>query len=131
MKTLLLTLLFCVPVIAQSDLSKFDVVGKNGISAYLVQTPIKKEKEKVDFVLLVAKIIESTDDVLTLDPKNYVELHMNADCKRRTYRVLSQKGRADGVARESKGSDAVYTAKPETAIEDVLIFVCKEVSVSI
>lgn len=107
------------------DLSKYDPIGVSGGNGYLVRKDIKRDGDRVDFILMIARLVEDVTDKVILDGDNWTEANLLADCKKKTYQRIRARGIKEGTKFESKEKSEVIVAEPGTRGFQVLEFVCK------
>jgi hypothetical protein len=124
MKTLILILALALTSFAQNpDLSKFEVVGIAGDTAFLVSKDRKVKKRTIEFALLIAEA--NTEGAgLSLNPNNYMLAPVEGNCEDMTYSAGKKTGKKHG---EPYSEDATKNrpAPIDSRIWQVLSFVCK------
>lgn len=123
MKTLLIILLLAIPVLAQPDLSRYEVVGTSDDTAFLVSKDRTTKKHSIEFSLIIAQAAMG-DDGLALNPNNYMMATVIGNCSEMTYKAGKKTGKKNG---EDYAEDASKErpAPIDSRIWQVLTFVCK------
>jgi hypothetical protein len=123
-KLILLTLALTLTSFAQNpDLSKFEVVGIAGDTAFLVSKDRKVKKRTIEFALLIAEA-NTEGPGLSLNPNNYMLAPVEGNCEDMTYSAGKKTGKKHG---EPYSEDATKKrpAPIDSRIWQVLNFVCK------